>query len=283
MGRRSPGAGIGRTLEPEEVPLAERDVATVQGHWLLARLGKKVLRPGGLGLTKTLLREAGVPGQHVVEFAPGIGRTAATVLDHEPAGYIGVDADEHAARIIDRLVSPRGRAIAAEAAASGLPSGSADVVLAEGVLTIQSEEGKQAIIDEGARLLRPGGRYVLHELALRPEAADDDDRHAIRASLAQAMHVSARPKTIDEWRAMLAAAGLEVRSTHTAPLALLEPQRIVADEGLTGALRFARNVLRDGATRRRVLHMAKTMRAHKHLLQAVGIVAVAPGGAGEDR
>src|SRR5699024_893774 len=130
-----------------------------------------------LRLTRALLREAGVAGQHVVEFAPGMGRTATIVLDHGPADYVGVDADPQAARLIDRLVSPHGRAVAAEAAASGLPSGSADVVLAEGVLTIQSEEGKRQIVDEGVRLLRPGGRYVLHELALRTDTdAGADDR-----------------------------------------------------------------------------------------------------------
>jgi hypothetical protein len=36
-------------------PAADRSDADVQGHWLLARLGKRVLRPGGAGLTSTLL------------------------------------------------------------------------------------------------------------------------------------------------------------------------------------------------------------------------------------
>lgn len=272
--------GSGRRARDEisaaEVPLAQRSVETVQGHWLLARLGKRVLRPGGRRLTRTLLREADVPGHHVVEFAPGMGHTATLVLDHRPAGYVGVDADAQAARIIDRLVSPRGRAVAAQAEASGLPSDCADVVLAEGVLTIQSDEGKRAIIEEGVRLLCPGGRYVLHELALRPDVGTQEDRDRIRAALARAMHVNARPKTAAEWGALLEGEGLQVRSTHTASLALLEPQRIVADEGLIGAARFARNVLRDGPTRRRVFGMARTMRAHKRVLHAVGILAVKP-------
>lgn len=256
-----------------EVPLASRPAAEVPGHWLLARLGKRVLRPGGLRLTRSLLGDARIAGQHVVEFAPGMGRTATVVLDHGPIDYIGVDADPHAAELINRLVSPKGRAIAAQAAASGLPDHSADVVLAEGVLTIQSETGKQQIVDEGVRLLRPGGRYVLHELALRD---DDDgaDAAAIRAELAQAMHVHARPKTVAQWQSLLTDAGLRVQTVHTSPLALLEPRRVLADEGFVGALRFARNVLADKPARRRVRAMAKTLRAHKSALQAVGVVAV---------
>lgn len=261
---------------PDEVPLASRPVETVPGHWLLARLGKRVLRPGGLRLTKMLLRRATIAGQHVIEFAPGMGRSALLVLDHRPADYVGVDADPLAAAWIDKLVSAKGRAVAAEAAASGLPAESADVILAEGVLTIQSEQGKADIIAEGFRLLKPGGRYLLHELAVKDAAATDDDRAVIRAALAHAMHVSARPKTIADWRAMLEDQGFIVQDVLTSKLALLEPQRVIADEGFIRALTFARNVLRDSRTRRRVFAMATTMRSHKKVLQAVGLVAVKP-------
>lgn len=262
--------------DPDEIPLASRPVETVPGHWLLARLGKRVLRPGGLRLTKMLLRRSTVSGAHVVEFAPGMGRSALLVLDHHPADYIGVDADPQAAAWINRLVSVRGRAVAAEAAASGLPDASADIVLAEGVLTIQSEQGKADIIAEANRLLRPGGRYLLHELAVKDDDVSDDARSAIRGALAHAMHVSARPKTVEDWRAMIGSQGFVVDEVLTSPLALLEPRRIVSDEGLRGAFRFARNVFRDTRTRRRVFAMARTLRSHKKILHAVGIVAHKP-------
>jgi SAM-dependent methyltransferase len=276
MVKKQAGSHSTLGIAAEEVPLASRRAEDVQGHWLLARLGKRVLRPGGRRMTRALLHAADVAGQHVVEFAPGLGRTATMVLDHRPAGYIGVDADPQAAKLIDRIVSPRGRAVAAEAAASGLPEHSADVVLAEGVLTIQSEAGKQQIVAEGMRLLRPGGRYVLHELALRSDAATRADAGQIRAALAHAMHVNARPRTVAEWESLLTDAGLQIRTVRTAALALLEPQRIVVDEGVLGAARFARNLLCDKPARTRVRTMAKTMRSHKAVLQAVGIVAVKP-------
>ena len=44
------------------------------GHWLLARLGKRVLRPGGLGLTRIMLDRLGIGARdEVVEFAPAWG------------------------------------------------------------------------------------------------------------------------------------------------------------------------------------------------------------------
>lgn len=45
------------------VPFEERAAANTPGHWLLARLGKRVLRPGGLRLTRRLLAHADIAGR----------------------------------------------------------------------------------------------------------------------------------------------------------------------------------------------------------------------------
>ena len=38
------------------VPHPEQDVARIPAHWLFARLGKRVLRPGGMAMTNEMLR-----------------------------------------------------------------------------------------------------------------------------------------------------------------------------------------------------------------------------------
>jgi hypothetical protein len=62
----------------------------------------------------------------------------------------------------------------------------------------------------------------------------------------------------------------------TAPMALLQPRRVIADEGLLGALRFAKNVLVHRDARKRVLAMRRTFRRHRKHLAAVAIVARKP-------
>ena len=57
-------------------------------------------------------------------------------------------------------------------------------------------------------------------------------------------------------------------------MALLQPRRLVADEGLGRALRFVVNVLRDADGRRRVLDMRATFRRYRRNLAAIAIVAV---------
>ena len=44
--------------DTDSVPMAGRSDADLPGHWLLARLGKRVLRPGGLELTSRVLDAA---------------------------------------------------------------------------------------------------------------------------------------------------------------------------------------------------------------------------------
>ena len=68
------------------------------GHWLLAKMGKRVLRPGGLELTKRLLSDLAVTeNDDVVEFAPGLGITARMTLARKPKSYIAVEREPAAA------------------------------------------------------------------------------------------------------------------------------------------------------------------------------------------
>ena len=41
-------------------------------------------------------------------------------------------------------------------------------MIGEAMLSMQADTTKEAIVAEAVRLLRPGGRYAIHELALTP-------------------------------------------------------------------------------------------------------------------
>ena len=73
----------------------------MSGHWLLAKIGKKVLRPGGKKLTNEMVELLDInTNDAIVEFAPGLGYTTSIVLDKQPTSYIGIDLDE---KIIENL------------------------------------------------------------------------------------------------------------------------------------------------------------------------------------
>lgn len=254
------------------------EAARMQGHWLLAKLGKRVLRPGGIELTRRLLRAANIrPGCRIVELGPGVGRTAELLLGSSPASYRAVDPNPEGREQVASVLAghPGADYVVADAADTGLPTGEADLVVGEAMLTMQSEEGKRAIIAEAARLLAPGGRYAIHELALRADRGEEE-REAARKRLSRIIKVGARPLPEEEWRALMTGAGLEVVWTGTAPMRLLEPRRLIADEGVLGALRFWRAVRRTPGALERIRAMRETFRAQGELLSAVGIVARKP-------
>ncbi|MDT0203454.1 methyltransferase domain-containing protein [Nocardioides sp. AE5] len=261
-----------------DLPDAGRGDQAAAGHWLLARLGKRVLRPGGIELTRTLLGRAELPGADVVELAPGLGRTAAEIVAARPRSYRGVDADPAAVRATGPVVAAYGEVRVADAAETGLDDASADVVVGEAMLTMQGDKTKDAIITEAVRLLRPGGRYAIHELGLAPDDLPDDVKTDVRRALARSIKVNARPLTVAEWSDLLTGHGLVVDHVDTAPMALLQPRRLVSDEGIVGALRFARNLLTHPDARRRVLAMRKTFRTHRKHLLAVAVTAHKPTG-----
>ena len=262
------------------LPSCNRADDAVAGHWLLARLGKRVLRPGGVELTRTLMSHAKLSGADVVELAPGLGRTAAEIVARGPRSYVGAEGDPDAADVVRRVLGDLGAQNAtvkvADAAATGLPDASSDVVIGEAMLSMQGDAAKGAIVAEAARVLRPGGRYAIHELALTPDNVPDEISSDIRQALARAIKVNARPLTVAQWSKLLAEHGLLVDQVATAPMALLQPRRLVSDEGFFGALRFAANVLVHRDARKRVLTMRRTFHKHRKRLAAVAIVAHKP-------
>ena len=262
------------------LPQSDRDPAHLQGHWLLARIGKHVLRPGGKKLTERMLANADIAGKDVVEFAPGLGLTTRAILERDPKSYRGVDRDPQVVDIISKLTSEKATIPAScvqrDAADTGLESNSADVVIGEAMLTMQTERGKQAIIGEAFRLLRAGGTYSIHELGLQPDNLDESVKDEVRKALARSIKVNARPLTEQEWRELLEAEGFEVLWRGKEPMALLDMKRNIVDEGIGGVLRILRNVLGNKDIRARVLNMKHTFDKYSNELIGIAFVVRKP-------
>lgn len=263
-------------ISENKMPSAD---AKMPGHWLLAKMGKRVLRPGGLELTRALLDGLKIqPRDSVIEFAPGLGVTARMTLQRNPANYTAIERDETAAGNVRKFLrAPQQRCLIATAEQTGLPDASGSVVYGEAMLTMQGAEQKRKIVTEAFRLLKPGGRYGIHELSLAPDELPDAVKSEISGALSHSIHVGARPLTAREWRASLEAGGFHVQSQTVAPMRLLEPRRLISDEGFWRALRFIFNVARTPEARRRVFAMRKIFRKYRNHLQAIALVAVKRG------
>jgi len=240
----------------------------------LGRMGKRVLRPGGVALTHRMLDALAIGADDdVVEFAPGLGMTARETLKRTPRSYTAIERDRAAADIVRKyLQEPNRQCVVGSANATGLDPQCASVVYGEAMLTMQPPEEKRRIVGEAARLLKPGGRYGIHEIALVPEDIAESIRSALARDLSGAIHHTTLPLTESGWCELLSSQGLEIIERVVVPMGLLNPRQLIRDEGLGGALGFVWNVARDRQARHRVLAMRQAFRKHQDHMRAIMLV-----------
>jgi SAM-dependent methyltransferase len=257
-------------------PGASFSQLNMPGHWVLVQLGKRVLRPGGMELTRRMLAALTImSADDVVEFAPGLGLTAQLALKRRPASYTAIERDPAAVGIVSSyLKDATQKCVRGNAEQTGLPSEVATVVYGEAMLTMQTSEMKRRIVREARRLLKRGGRYAIHEMCLVVDDLDEGGKKEINQALSRAIHVEVRPLSISEWRGLMEAEGFEVEVEARAPMHLLEPSRLLSDEGVKGTLRFVWNIMRDRESRERVLIMRKVFRRYQSNLAAVMMICV---------
>lgn len=260
-------------------PFLKTDTSTLgsahaPGHWVLARLGKKVLRPGGLGATRLLLTQMNITrADDVVEFAPGLGLTAQMILAKQPASYTAVERDSATAQRLRSELPSVSKVYEGPAEASGLPTACASRIVGEAMLSMHPVHTKSSIMAEASRLLRPGGLYGIHELVLRPDNAPAPVRRELCRTMSKAIHHGVTPLSTTQWLALLDEQGFAPVFVEYVPFRLLSPGRLIADEGWGGALKFMRNVILDKDARKRVLAMRRVFGEYRDHLSAIVIIA----------
>lgn len=255
--------------------MANKTINTEQGHWILAKMGKQVLRPGGKELTLKLIEGLKIDQQDaVVEFAPGMGYTASYILKKNPRNYIGIELNQEAADKLKKDIYGEHRTILNTTAANtGLKEASIDKVIGEAMLTMQADHRKSEIMAEAYRILKKGGLYGIHELGLRPDTMDKTIKEGIQRQLAEVIQVNARPLTLEEWGALLLKQGFTIKEAWASPMHLLEPERILSDEGFFRTLKIGWNILTHPKAKKRIIQMRSIFKANEKHMTAFGIIA----------
>lgn len=231
------------------------DWKTATGHQVLAAAGKKMLRPGGRAATEQLLEWGDFqPGETVLELACSFGYSAialaqrygvqVTGIEKNPESVARARANVAAAGLSDRITILEGDIFHLDQLTEKF-----DYVLAEAILTMQSPSGKAKILAGVSDRLKPGGEFLSHELRVQNQSNE------ITAALRQAIRVNATPLSTVDWQAACASAGLQVTQTQIGPMALLNPQSVLQDEGWVDSLKMIWNVLTRPPIRQRVLEM----------------------------
>ncbi|MGB6093873.1 MAG: class I SAM-dependent methyltransferase [Moheibacter sp.] len=251
------------------------DPEKAQGHWLLAKMGKRVLRPGGRELSEKMMDALKISSNDdLVEFAPGIGKTASYLISKKPKTYTGIDADQDVvSRLTAKLGNDHTKFILSNAANTGLEENLADILVGEAMLTMHADHRKSEIVKEAHRILKKGGLYAIHELGLTPDSISEENKAEISKKLALRIKVNARPLTQKEWEDILTSEGFKIKEVFTSPMLLLERKRVVEDEGLLRSLKIGFNILTHPDAKKRILDMRSVFRKYRNNMNAVAIIA----------
>lgn len=147
--------------------------------------------------------------------------------------------------------------------------GKFDYVLAEAILTMQSPPGKAKILAGIHNKLKPGGKFLSHELLAR------DKEEQIRSELAQVIRVNSTPLSEANWILACETAGLQVQKHQTGAMALLNLRRMFQDEGIVNTVRILGNVLRHEPIRKRILEMRSVFQKYRNELGYIILCAIA--------
>lgn len=248
---------------------------TASGHQVLAAVGKKYLRPGGRTATEQLFQWANFqPGETVLELASSFGYSAIALAQRYGVKVVGVEKNSdsvarsrvniRAAGLENQIQIIEGDIFHLEA----IP-GQFDYVLAEAILTMQSPPGKAKILAGIHNKLKPGGKFLSHELL----ACDKEDQ--IRTELAQVIKVNSTPLSEANWIVACETAGLQVQKHKTGAMALLNLGRMIQDEGIVDTVRILGNVLTHEPIRTRVLEMRSVFQKYRNELGYIILCAVA--------
>jgi hypothetical protein len=135
-----------------------------------------------------------------------------------------------------------------------------DYVLAEAILTMQSDLGKTKILSIICDRLKPSGKFLAHELLVRSNEAQ------VRKSLSQAIRVNANPLSLSEWSAACENAELTLQQQQTGSMKVLNLGQIIRDEGLLRTSKIAWNILTNSDLRHRILQIRSSFKQHQEQL-----------------
>ena len=181
--------------------------------------------PGGLDLTRRLARALELrPGDRVLDVASGPGTTAFLLASELGVEVDGVDLGDHTVAKVNAAAAAQGiddrvRFHVGDAERIPIPEASVDAVVCECAFCTFPD--KQAAAAEMARVLAPGGRAGITDVALDPARLDAELR-----SLAGWVSCLADARPVEQYVEMLAGAGLRVtrQESHDDALARMVEQ-----------------------------------------------------------
>jgi arsenite methyltransferase len=215
------------------------DVPSLEGLVETGMLPLESLHPGGLETTEQLAKLCGIRrGAAVLDVACGPGETGCFLAETFGARVVGVDRSDEMIRRAVAKASARGLDVRFENAnAASLPFADAefDAAICECTLCFLA---KPRVLEEMARVVRPGGCVGMHDLCWTDAAPG-----ALKRKLAELE--GEEPETSEGWRRLFESAGLvQITVIDKSEVMSRWMKESKGKLGLTGQLRLVQKIIR---------------------------------------
>lgn len=231
-------------------------------HIQLFKMGKRSVKPGGMNHAQNWINAIQINSDHdILEIGPGAGTNTRMILANEPRRYCALHRKGHVPPGFNDRFLTRSNYSAVEGLAqkTGLNDNSFDILVTEAILSTHTNKQKMPIFKEANRVLRPGGIYAIHEIAVNSTSAKNLEE------IVEAGLLPESPLTPKEWSEQLEAAGFDTISISNAPFQLFESHRIPEDEGFLGSLLIKLRTITNLESRKTLKTMRRITRRHKSL------------------
>lgn len=245
------------------------------GHTLLAKLGKKRLRPGGKKATNWLIDKGDFNNKKILEVASNMGTTSIELAKRFDIAITAIDLDEKALEIANsnatrNKVDSKIEFIKANALELPFEKESFDVILNEALLTMLSNNNKEKAVKGYYEVLKPGGILLTHDVCLFTD--DINLQKEIISALTRSINVHVQPKTVNEWVNIFSDAGYKDIKYISGPMTLMNPIGMIKDEGLFRTIKIIRNGNKK-ENKEQFRAMRNTFKKYKEYLGFVAIVS----------